>query len=134
MADLDKKVESMRDEAAEADNPVVEDINNMPSQDSDALKLNVNMVSSIEKGDSTKDGDYENKIAGEVNMEAALTTDDIIRAGGFGATDDISSFLPVAVDSTDFESSLRDARDFEEPQGEISRPGLGWAEEPKHSN
>lgn len=111
----------------------MEDINNMPSQDSDALKLNVNMVS-IEKGDSTKDGEYENKIAGEVNMEAALTTDDIIRAGGFGATDDISSFLPVAVDSTDFESSLRDARDFEEPQGEISRPGLGWAEEPKHSN
>ena len=62
----------------------------------------------------------------DVNMEASLTTDDVIRAGGFGARDDISSFLPVASDSTDFEASIRDARDYEEPQGEISRPGLGW--------
>ncbi|XP_058107237.1 uncharacterized protein LOC131250875 [Magnolia sinica] len=65
---------------------------------------------------------------GDVNMEATITADDVIRAGGFGAMDDISSLLPVAVDSTDFEASLRDARDFEEPQGEISRPGLGWSE------
>ncbi|XP_057717758.1 uncharacterized protein LOC130932450 [Arachis stenosperma] len=64
----------------------------------------------------------------EVNMEAFITTDDVIRAGGFGARDDISSFLPVAIDSTDFEASIRDARDYEElePQGEVSRPGLGW--------
>lgn len=64
--------------------------------------------------------------AGEVNMEASIRTDDVIRAGGFGARDDISSFLPVASDSTDFEASIRDARDYEEPQGEVSRPGLGW--------
>lgn len=65
---------------------------------------------------------------GEVNMEAIITADDVLRAGGFGARDDIGSFLPVAIDSTDFEASLRDAKDFEEPQGEILRPGLGWTE------
>lgn len=64
--------------------------------------------------------------SGDVNMEASITPDDVIRAGGFGARDDISSFLPVASDSTDFEASIRDARDYEEPQGQISRPGLGW--------
>ncbi|KAL6009954.1 hypothetical protein ACLOJK_000385 [Asimina triloba] len=70
------------------------------------------------------DGKEDSK--GDVYMEATITTDDVIRAGGLGATDDISNFLPVAVDSTDFEASLRHARDFEEPQEEISRPGLGW--------
>nr|CAD1817145.1 unnamed protein product [Ananas comosus var. bracteatus] len=63
---------------------------------------------------------------GDVNMEAAIKADNVIRAGGFGARDDISSFLPAAIDSTDFEASLRDARDFEEEQAETSRPGLGW--------
>ncbi|KAK7285649.1 hypothetical protein RJT34_20426 [Clitoria ternatea] len=62
----------------------------------------------------------------DVNMEASITADDVIRAGGFGARDDISSFLPVASDSTDFEASIRDARDYEEPQGQVTRPGLGW--------
>ncbi|KAK7336515.1 hypothetical protein VNO77_17057 [Canavalia gladiata] len=64
--------------------------------------------------------------SGDVNMEASITPDDVIRAGGFGARDDISSFLPVASDSTDFEASIRDARDYEEPQGQVSRPGLGY--------
>lgn len=64
--------------------------------------------------------------SGEVNMEALITPDDVVRAGGFGARDDISSFLPVASDSTDFEATIRDARDYEEPQGDICRPGLGW--------
>lgn len=64
--------------------------------------------------------------SGDVNMEVPITPDDVIRAGGFGARDDIGSFLPVASDSTDFEASIRDARDYEEPQGEVSRPGLGW--------
>ncbi|TKY62652.1 hypothetical protein E2542_SST12510 [Spatholobus suberectus] len=64
--------------------------------------------------------------SGDVNMEASITPDDVIRAGGFGARDDIGSFLPVASDSTDFEASIRDARDYEEPQGQVSRPGLGW--------
>lgn len=61
-------------------------------------------------------------------MEASISADDVMRAGGFGARDDISSFLPVASDSTDFEASLRDARDYEEPQKDICRPGLGWKE------
>lgn len=65
---------------------------------------------------------------GDVNMEASILADDVIRAGGFGARDDISSFLPVASDSTDFEAMIRDAREYEEPQGEICRPGLGWRE------
>ncbi|TQE11798.1 hypothetical protein C1H46_002640 [Malus baccata] len=64
----------------------------------------------------------------EVNMEASITSDDVMRAGGFGARDDISSFLPVASDSTDFEATIRDARGYEEPQGNICRPGLGWKE------
>ncbi|CAL5435055.1 unnamed protein product [Camellia sinensis] len=64
--------------------------------------------------------------SGEVNMEASISSDDVIRAGGFGARDDIGSFLPVASDSTDFEASLRDARDYEDPQEEICRPGLGF--------
>lgn len=65
-------------------------------------------------------------VSGEVNMEASISADDVMRAGGFGARDDISSFLPIASDSTDFEASLRDARDYEEPQECICRPGLGW--------
>lgn len=84
---------------------------------------------------SIKDGVMEQHIVanneddtGEINMEAAIKADDVLRAGGYGARDDIGSFLPVAIDSTDFEASLRDARDFEEPQGETSRPGLGWQE------
>lgn len=64
----------------------------------------------------------------EVNMEASILADDVIRAGGFGARDDISSFLPVASDSTDFEAMIRVAREYEEPQGKICRPGLGWTE------
>ncbi|CAI9099786.1 OLC1v1036660C1 [Oldenlandia corymbosa var. corymbosa] len=74
---------------------------------------------------------YLNAIQGEVNMEASISADDVVRAGGFGARDDISSCLPVASDFTDFEASLLDARDYEEPQEEISRPGLGWANSKK---
>ena len=62
-------------------------------------------------------------------MEATINTEDLIRAGGFGARDDISSLLPIASDSTDFEASLLDARDYEEPQGEQCRPGLGWKQD-----
>ena len=46
----------------------------------------------------------------DMNMEAAISADDVMRAGGFGAKDDIGSLLPTAMDSTDFEASLRDAR------------------------
>ncbi|KAK2651925.1 hypothetical protein Ddye_011781 [Dipteronia dyeriana] len=64
----------------------------------------------------------------KLSMEATITTDDVIRAGGFGARDDISSFLPVASDSTDFEASIRDAQEYEQPREEVRRPGLGWTE------
>ena len=66
--------------------------------------------------------------SGEVNMEVSITAQDVIRAGGFGARDDISSFVPVASDWTDFEASIRDARNYEEPQGDVCRHGLGWTE------
>ncbi|CAH8379394.1 unnamed protein product [Eruca vesicaria subsp. sativa] len=66
---------------------------------------------------------------GDVNMEASISAEDVIRAGGFGAKDDIGSFLPVASDSTDFEESLRSARDYEEAQPAVQRPGLGWPKE-----
>ncbi|KAF9600027.1 hypothetical protein IFM89_002500 [Coptis chinensis] len=56
-------------------------------------------------------------------MEAAITSDDVVRAGGFGARDDLGSLLLVAIESTDFEASLCDARDYEEPQGETNSPG-----------
>ncbi|KAF0923375.1 hypothetical protein E2562_006282 [Oryza meyeriana var. granulata] len=64
--------------------------------------------------------------SGDVNMEAAISAEDVLRAGGFGAKDDISSLLPTAIDSTDFEASLRDARDFEGVSEKPSHPGLGY--------
>ncbi|WCJ33411.1 hypothetical protein M5689_014776 [Euphorbia peplus] len=64
----------------------------------------------------------------DVNREAAIKTDDVLRAGGFGARDDINSFLPGAIDSTDFEASILDARNYEEPQEGKCRHGLGWRE------
>lgn len=70
-------------------------------------------------------------MAGEISMEASMSADDVLRAGGFGARDDIGSFLPVASDSTDFEATILNARDYEGPQVEISRPGLGWKETTK---
>lgn len=75
------------------------------------------MVSDVRTGTS---------VSAEMNMEAPITSDDVMRAGGFGARDDIGCFLPVASDSTDFEASLRDARDYEDPQENIDKPGLGW--------
>ena len=70
-------------------------------------------------------------VSGEVNMEVSISSDGVIWAGGFGAIDDINSFLPVAGNSTDFEASLLDAREYEDPQEEIHRPGLGWTEATK---
>ncbi|KAG0468277.1 hypothetical protein HPP92_017605 [Vanilla planifolia] len=53
-----------------------------------------------------------NEAMGDAGLETCLTAEDVARAGGYGARDDIGSFLPVASDSTDFEASLRDAQDF----------------------
>ncbi|XP_010490894.1 PREDICTED: uncharacterized protein LOC104768590 [Camelina sativa] len=77
----------------------------------------------------TTSQDSRDQPRGDVNMEASISAEDVIRAGGFGAKDDIGSFLPVASDSTDFEESIRSARDYEEAQPEVQRPGLGWPKE-----
>ncbi|XP_060183944.1 uncharacterized protein LOC132613753 isoform X1 [Lycium barbarum] len=71
------------------------------------------------------------KSRGEVNMEADITMDDVIRAGGLGARDDLNSVLPMAADTTDFEASIRDAWDYEGKRESINRPGLGWTEPTK---
>ncbi|CAN1121150.1 hypothetical protein LINPERHAP1_LOCUS5910 [Linum perenne] len=70
---------------------------------------------------------------GDVNMEASISIDDVMRAGGFGARDDIGSVLPVASDSTDFEAMILDAKDYEEPQKVLRRPGLGWTDAAEES-
>ncbi|XP_010423644.1 PREDICTED: uncharacterized protein LOC104708724 [Camelina sativa] len=79
------------------------------------------------QNDMSQDG--RDQPRGDVNMEASISAEDVIRAGGFGAKDDIGSFLPVASDSTDFEESIRSARDYEDAQPEVQRPGLGWPKE-----
>lgn len=69
----------------------------------------------------------------DIDMEAPITVDQINQSDGLGAMDDITGFLPAAIDSSDFDSLLRNAREFEGLPGEVSRPGLGW-EEPKWSS
>ncbi|KAJ0513492.1 hypothetical protein HanHA300_Chr10g0358201 [Helianthus annuus] len=91
--------------------------------------LSINNLIMLDVSGTKKEPEtVEDKGSGDVNMEAS-NDDDVMRAGGFGARDDISSFLPVASDSTDFEASLRDARQYEEPQKDVCRPGLGWNKE-----
>lgn len=92
---------------------------NVPSRDQEALK----QFADSDIGNASPINCHESV---DVNMEAAISTEDIIRAGGFGAKDDIGSLLPTAIDSTDFEASLRDARDFEGEKEQPSRPGLGY--------
>ncbi|KAJ4830983.1 hypothetical protein Tsubulata_009301 [Turnera subulata] len=92
--------------------------NNIPS----------NMVDRKGEGNVSASQPANVDASAEVNMEASITTDDVLRAGGLGARDDISSFLPVASDSTDFEETILNAKNYEGAQGETSRPGLGWTE------
>ncbi|GJN13218.1 hypothetical protein PR202_ga31564 [Eleusine coracana subsp. coracana] len=91
----------------------------VPSQDLETLKLDSD-------SDAKKTSPVNGHESADVNMEAAISTEDVVRAGGFGARDDIGSLLPTAIDSTDFEASIRDARDFEGEKEEPSHPGLGW--------
>ncbi|GMY18996.1 hypothetical protein FCV25MIE_14235 [Fagus crenata] len=114
-------------------NEVSEDGKDVPnpalSPPGNAVQVNMADWKVGENVDVVRDAPLEEmEVSREANMKAYITADDVIRAGGFGARDDISCFLPVASDSTDFEATIRDARDYEEPQGEISRPGLGWTE------
>ncbi|KAH7677181.1 hypothetical protein IHE45_07G065800 [Dioscorea alata] len=122
----DKNENASKREEQNGENHKIE-IKKPTKQVGDTVKYEGEMESS-KKGSIEQNANMKNSVTGEVNMEAVIKTDDVVRAGGFGATDDIGSLLPVAVDSTDFEASLRDARDFEEPQGETLRPGLGWTE------
>ncbi|XP_057960876.1 uncharacterized protein LOC131152929 isoform X2 [Malania oleifera] len=124
-----KKENSIKDELAEPNPPKMEG--------KDVVKQELgSSENSLVNTDVSKDGSSVQHGAtlgntgspGEVNMEASIASNDVIQAGGFGARDDISSFLPVASDFTDFEASLRNARDYEEPEAATHRPGLGWTE------
>ncbi|XP_021282315.1 uncharacterized protein LOC110415130 isoform X1 [Herrania umbratica] len=122
----EKDKDRTRNEATESTSEVsVEDASKaLPSSPNDVQVHTVGW-----KGGGIDEETLQNvETSGEVNMEVSVTAEDVIQAGGFGARDDISSFLPVASDWTDFEASIRDARDYEEPQGEVHRPGLGWRE------
>jgi hypothetical protein len=78
----------------------------------------------------TQVGDYGQKGGGDVNMEAPILSEDVIKAGGLGARDELGSPLPSAVDNTDYEESLMGAMEYEDvkaPQeGGIARPGVGF--------
>ncbi|KAG0582141.1 hypothetical protein M758_3G036000 [Ceratodon purpureus] len=71
----------------------------------------------------------------DVNMEAPISTEDLVRAGGLGARDGIAGAMPTTVDATDYEESLMDARDYEDKVGDAEsgislRPGLGAGHHP----
>ncbi|XVE70477.1 hypothetical protein DITRI_Ditri10aG0075400 [Diplodiscus trichospermus] len=120
--------DSKRNEATASTNSEVSVEDSSKAAPSSPIKdVNVNTIAWKDGGINGKT--LENvETSGEVNMEVSITADDVIQARGFGARDGISSFLPVASDWTDFEASIRDARNYEEPQGDVCRPGLGWRE------
>jgi hypothetical protein len=72
----------------------------------------------------------------DVNMEAPILKEDLFLAGGLGARDDLNSMLPSAVDGTDYEETLMETMDYEDPTGkeshEIAHPGLGATREQVH--
>ncbi|XP_074320498.1 uncharacterized protein LOC141657242 [Silene latifolia] len=108
------------------------DVNNVPEDrvcTEDTKHYFINDRKYGKDGEHKKVSQHIEPPSGEVNMEAIVDPDDVIRAGGFGARDGLSSVLPMASDSTDFESSLLDMRDYEEPEGERRRPGLGWSKD-----
>ncbi|KAK9125173.1 hypothetical protein Scep_014019 [Stephania cephalantha] len=125
----DKNEDTMKTDTAERNSQDV-NVANISRQNPHAVEEEVKLDKEGIPGrlNFTQGANLDNtNIIGDVYMEeASVTSDDVVRAGGFGARDDIGSFLPVAIDSTDFEASLRDARDYEEPQEQINRPGLGW--------
>lgn len=57
----------------------------------------------------------------EWDMSAPISAEDIVKAGGLGARDDIGSAVPVAADNTDMEETL-----MEFGAKETSHEGLGY--------
>lgn len=70
----------------------------------------------------------------DVEMEAPISNEDLIHAGGLGARDELDSMVPSAVDGTDYEESLMDAMEYEDKVDANSvpvvRPGLGATGKP----
>ncbi|KAF2308153.1 hypothetical protein GH714_035902 [Hevea brasiliensis] len=124
---LDADDNSKMNEATKSNHADAKDVPR-PVPSSPGVKKHINKVEGKDEKIVSQNVPTDEDKSGKINMEASLTTDDVIRAGGFGARDDISSFLPVASDSTDFEATILDARNYEEPLGEICRHGLGWRE------
>ncbi|KAH6771212.1 hypothetical protein C2S52_016015 [Perilla frutescens var. hirtella] len=96
----------------------------------EAYKANTKVTIKVQEGLAPE----AQEVCEAINMEAYVTSDEMIRAGGFGATDNIICFLPVASDFTDFEKSLRDASKYEESEEKSNRPGLGWKDETNQSD
>ncbi|BBN11220.1 hypothetical protein MPTK1_5g10090 [Marchantia polymorpha subsp. ruderalis] len=67
----------------------------------------------------------------DYSMEAPILAEDVVRAGGLGARDELGHFLPSAMDATDFEASLRDAQQYEDvgPERDVPRPGVGFVKD-----
>lgn len=61
----------------------------------------------------------------EWDMSAPISSEDIAKAGGLGATDGIASVVPVAADATDFEETLME---FGAPPA--SHEGVGFHGQP----
>ena len=55
----------------------------------------------------------------QVDMSAPITADDLARAGGLGAKDDMGHALPVAVDATDFEEELMGLEGASDAKGKV---------------
>lgn len=107
----------------------VEKIPETEPNDTSIRQVGESKEESEEKSNSNEKNSENNRATGDVEMEAEITAEDVEKAGGFGARDDIGSLLPAMIDATDLEESLRDARGFEEEEGgngEVSRPGIGW--------
>lgn len=102
-------------------------------------EANSNTVPATNQTQLTADSqewDYGRKGGADFNMEAPILEEDVIRAGGLGARDGIDSFLPAALDATDYEENLKNAMEYEDVQpvreDEIPRPGVGFVKDQLH--
>ncbi|KAL2636006.1 hypothetical protein R1flu_007485 [Riccia fluitans] len=84
-----------------------------------------------ENSSEQKGGSKQPRGGVDYSFEAPILADDVVRAGGLGARDELGQVLPSAMDATDFEASLRDAQQYEDDQVEtdLPRPGLGFTKD-----